>query len=95
MKNYLKVLALVAFVFVVTGAQAQTTGLPVSKAVNLISNKSLNEFKATEVQSLGTPAFVNTKRQAAPVAEVTTGNVPSKGYPTWTISKGVQRVGRK
>jgi hypothetical protein len=95
MKNYLKVSAVVAFVFIVSSAMAQSTenGWPVSKDVNRYSNKSLTLHKGTKIKSVGTPVFVTSKMQGASKA-VTAGNVAST-YPMWTVSKGVNRIGKK
>jgi hypothetical protein len=95
MKNYLKVSAVVAFVFIVSSAMAQSTenGWPVSKDVNRYSNKSLTAHKATKIKSVGTPVFVNNKMQKS-TKETTAGNVAST-YPMWAVSKAVNRVGKK
>lgn len=95
MKNYLKISAVVAFVLFVSNAMAQSTenGWPVSKDVNRYSNKSLATHKPTVVKTVGTPAFVTSKRQNKQ-KEVTAGNVVSS-YPMWTVSKGVNRISKK
>ncbi|TXH29010.1 MAG: hypothetical protein E6Q96_04300 [Cyclobacteriaceae bacterium] len=95
MKNYLKISAVVAFVFIVSSAMAQSSenGWPVSKDVNRYSNKSLVAHKPTKLKLVGTPVFVTSKMQS-PSKEVTAGNVTST-YPMWTVSKGVNRIGKK
>ncbi|MBX2913804.1 MAG: hypothetical protein KF856_00900 [Cyclobacteriaceae bacterium] len=95
MKNYLKISAVVAFVFIVSTSMAQSTenGWPVSKDVNRYSNKSLASFTAANIKSVGTPAIAKSKMQK-PATETTPGNVVS-AYPMWAVGKGVNRVGKK
>lgn len=95
MKNYLKISAVVAFVSIVSSGMAQSTenGWPVSKDVNRYSNKSLAAHNATSIKSVGTPAFVSSKRSTTQ-KHVTTGNVTSS-YPMWAVSKGVNRISKK
>jgi hypothetical protein len=95
MKNYLKISAVVAFVFIVSTSMAQSNenGWPVSKDVNRYSNKSLTSFKATNINSVGTPAIAKSKMQKS-ISETTPGNVTS-AYPIWAVSKGVNRVAKK
>lgn len=83
-----------AFVLIISSSMAQTTesSWPVSKDVNRISNKSLSTFKATRIKSLGTPAFATSKMQRK--TETNPGNIAST-YPMWTVSKGVNRIGKK
>jgi hypothetical protein len=95
MKNYLKISAVAAFVLIVSTSMAQSTdkGWPASKDVNRYSNKSLTSFKATKINSVGTPAIAKSKMQKS-TSEATPGNVAS-AYPMWAVSKGVNRVGKK
>ena len=82
----------------VAAAQTQSTtpSWIVSKPVNKIANKKLFEdhrLGASHIMVTTTahPNRVSAKavhRTAQPRAE---GNIPSKGYPTWTISKGIHR----
>lgn len=82
--------------FAVAQAQSTTPAWIVSKPVNKIANKKLFEdhrlgashivaASAAQVNPASTKAV---HRMDQPRTE---GNVPSKGYPAWTISKAVQR----
>lgn len=82
----------------VAAAQTESTtpSWIVSKPVNKIANKKLfedHQLRASHalVTSAAHPNRASTKavhRTGQPKAE---GNIPSKGYPVWTISKGVHR----
>jgi anti-sigma factor RsiW len=79
-------------------AQTKSSWIP-TKAVQKIANKKLytsDEVKAShiEAKSAAIPAQVVSKRvQRVTNRDVSPaeGNVVSKGYPTWTISKPVHR----
>ena len=44
-----------------------------------------------QAKSVEFPAIVISKGIVRPTSVVTAGNIESKGYPTWAISKGVAR----
>ena len=77
-------------------AQNGNTSLVVSKGVQQVSNKkAFEEEKKTqpsiEATSVALPAIVLSKgvRQSSELSAE--GNIASKGYPAWTIPKGVAR----
>jgi len=87
-------------------AQAQT-GNPVwttSKDVQKVANKSLfsdQNLKASHInaESAGFPAVTLSKEitkvnSANQIQNERKGNVVSKGYPMWTVSKGVHKYNR-
>src|SRR5690606_9207082 len=98
----IKITLMTAVVFLMTAgfaaAQTQTNNPSwiVSKPVNKIANKKLfddHQLRASHivVTTVTHPNRASTKpvhRMSQPTAK---GNVPSKGYPTWTISKRVHR----
>ncbi len=80
-------------------AQAKNTSLPVSKGVQQYANKSAfnEEAKKSHIQakSVDFPAVVISKGIVRPTDVLVAGNIESKGYPTWAISKGVARENQK
>lgn len=69
---------------------------PVSKEIQKIANKAwLKQEKLLTVQSVGSPAWVVSKRQESDSMRrnyASKANMISNGYPVWTISKGVHRI---
>jgi hypothetical protein len=108
MKNGLKLGLLGLFLagaFVVN-AQTNNSHPWISKDVQKIANKKmLNDvdYKASHIEAttVGYPAVAMSKgvHKVSASSEISTsatkGNMISKGYPYWTVSKGVQRIGRK
>lgn len=75
-------------------ANAQSS-LPVSKGVQQYANKNAfnEEGQKSHIQakSVEFPAVVISKGIFRPTDVVVAGNIESRGYPTWAISKGVAR----
>ncbi len=100
MKSILKVVSALALSLIMFNVSAQSTeskanGWPVSKGVQYYSNKSLASYKPTKIKTQGAPSFVQSKGVHASKAEADeTGNVRSTGYPTWIISKPVNRINK-
>ena len=66
----------------------------VSKDVQRVANKKAfeNEDKSNiQAQSVPFPAIVVSKGVVGSTDALSEGNITSKGYPTWAISKGVAR----
>lgn len=90
-----------AVIFMAAGlaaAQTQSTtpSWIVYKPVNKIANKKLFEdhrLSASHitVTTASHPNRVSAKAVHRTAKPATQGNIPSKGYPTWTISKPVHR----
>lgn len=81
---------------ILVSAQNGNTSLMVSKGVQHVANKKAFEDKNAnkshiQAKSLDLPAIVISKGVAQPTGLYAEGNVASKGYPTWTISKGAAR----
>ena len=77
-------------------AQSVTSPLIVSKGVQQIANKNSfqnEDLKRSNVQAFSQPfpAPVISKGIVRSTDPGSQGNVVSKGYPTWAISKGVAR----
>jgi hypothetical protein len=78
-------------------ANAQSSNaLVVSKGVQQYANKKAFENEKQnnshiQAKSVPFPAIVLSKGIARPEAVEVQGNIESKGYPTWAISKGVAR----
>jgi hypothetical protein len=101
MKTYLKLIFVSIFSITVTAASAQSegksnnTGWPVSKGVQLYSNKSLATFKPIKIKSVGTPSYVQSKGvHRSKTADSSVGNIPMTGTPAWVISKPVNLISR-
>ena len=102
MKNAIKGIAFMCLLLVGTffaNAQTKNVSLPVSKGVQQYANKSAftEEGKKSNIQakSVEFPAVVISKGIVCPTDVVVAGNIESKGYPTWAISKGVARQNEK
>ena len=79
-------------------ANAQSAGSTwvVTKDVQRVANKMAFEnedIKKSHIQAstVSFPAIVISKGIVRPADTYAKGNIVSKGYPTWTISKGVAR----
>lgn len=108
MKTTLKIILVVAFLVSSFMTHAQTdksredkTGWFISKDVQKFSNKNWLKGKSgLTIESIGQPDIAISKRAQTIGRPFTTspsakrGNVVSKGYPAWIISKGVQRLNR-
>jgi len=84
----------------VANAQSSNSSLPVSKGVQRYANKSSVEdenAKKSHIQAKSVEflPIVVAKGIARPSSVATVGNIESKGYPTWAISKGVARENQK
>lgn len=80
---------------VVVNAQSNNS-LVVSKGVQQYANKKAFEdesAKSSHIQAktVAFPAIVLSKGITRPESVQAQGNIESKGYPTWAISKGVAR----
>ena len=93
MRKHIKGLVLATlFVGAAGFAMAQSGNPASSKDVNRFANKKSYEKNESNVEarSLAYPAIVYSKGIAQNNAPATAqGNMVSKGYPTWAISKGV------
>ncbi len=108
MKTTLKIIFAVAFLVSNYLTHAQTdnsrkdnAGWPISKEVQKFSNKNwLRGKSGLTIESIGQPDIAISKRVQTigrPVSAWSSqkkGNVVSKGYSSWIISKGVQRLNR-
>lgn len=77
-------------------AQSVTSPLIVSKGVQQVANKNSfdnDDFKKSNIQAFSQPfpAPVISKGIIQSNDAGSQGNIVSKGYPTWAISKGVAR----
>ncbi len=96
---------LFALIALSSGAQSKTdnsqgTRNPnwiISKDVQKISNRNLSSGLSLTIASMGTPDWVQSKdvmkgskMKNKRISEA--GNLVSRGYPQWIISKGVQRI---
>lgn len=105
MNVWTKTIAIVSLVAMsVSFANAQTgndPAWPVSKDVQRVVNKkALNDpnQRKSHIRAKSTDAsWVVSKgvHRGGREAVYAKGNVESKGYPTWAISKGVQQIGRR
>jgi len=99
MKSIIKAIGVFAFSIIMFNVSAQSNqsdkGWPVSKGVQYYSNKSLASYKPTKIKTQGAPSFVQSKGVHASKAKADeTGNVRSTGYPSWIISKPVNRISK-
>jgi len=70
-------------------------GWTVSKDVQKVANKKAFEAPTLNIQANSlNHAWVISKGVNRGTAATEQGNVASKGIPAWTISKGVQRIGK-
>lgn len=86
-------LLLVGAIF--TNAQSNNSPI-VSKGVQQYANKKAFENEKQnnshiQAKSVAFPTIVLSKGITRPAAIEVQGNIESKGYPTWAISKGVAR----
>ena len=102
MKNAVKGISFMCLLLIgtfVANAQAKNTSLPVSKGVQQYANKSAfsEEAKKSHIQAktVDFPAVVISKGITPSTNAVVAGNMESKGYPTWAISKGVAQENQK
>jgi hypothetical protein len=94
MKNVIKGIGVICLLLIGT-VFVNAQSVPVSKGVQRYANKSAfsEESKKShiEAKSVDFPAIVVSKGVVSPGSVVLAGNIESKGYPTWAISKGVAR----
>lgn len=92
-------LAIIIFGAGVTHAQTKSSWIP-TKGVQRIANKKLytsEEVKASHIEARSTtiPDVVVSKKvqriSNRELMEDALGNIESRGYPTWTISKPLHR----
>lgn len=81
---------------ILANAQNGNTSLTVSKGVQQVANKKAFANEITrkshiQANSVEFPAIVVSKGIFRPVSVPMDGNIASKGYPAWAISKGVAR----
>lgn len=94
MKNHIKSITLLGLMFMASAAlNAQSI---VSKDVQRVANKKAfesEEFTKSNIQAVSQPfsAMVISKGIVSSTDTAPQGNIVSKGYPTWAISKGVAR----
>ena len=97
MKTQNLILLILLFLFAYESqAQNNSVERPISKEVQKISNKSwLIKEHLVSVTSLGYPSGVISKKVALVNNRFSensaTGNMVSKGYPLWTVSKGIPK----
>jgi hypothetical protein len=99
MKTFNKITAISIFamlpIFVNAQSNTRHSGWYISKDVQRISNDAyLNRFDEGEmtIKSFEYPHWIISKgvqKPGNPVITLQAGNVVSKGYPIWTISKAV------
>lgn len=101
-KGIFSFLTVMGLSVVLTHAQSDNPSWTVSKDVQKVANKRL--FKSEELreshinaEAVGYPQHVVSKdvQKRSPAVSEAKGNVVSKGYPYWTLSKGVHRTNRK
>jgi len=95
MKNVIKGIGFIClFLAGAFFVNAQST-FPVSKGVQRYANKGAfdEETQKSNIQakSVEFPAIAVSKGVIFPTNVETAGNIESRGYPTWAISKGVAR----
>ena len=89
-------ICLMAMASIAVSAQSVTSSLVVSKDVQRVANKQVLENEDLtksniKAQSQPFPAIVISKGIVRSAEAAPEGNIVSKGYPTWAISKGVAR----
>ena len=103
MKKEIKGIGLLCLLLIgafVANAQSNNTSWPVSKGVQRYANKSSVEdenAKKSHIQAKSVEflPIVVSKGLVRPTSVTTVGNIESKGYPTWAISKDVARENQK
>ena len=103
MKKGIKGIGLMCLLLIgafVANAQSSNSALPVSKGVQRYANKSAVEDENAkkshiQAQSVEFLPIVVSKGPTRPSSVTTVGNIESKGYPTWAISKDVARENHK
>jgi hypothetical protein len=95
MKNAIKGIGFMCLLLVGTFFVNAQSSLPVSKGVQRYANKAAfteeSQKSNIEAKSVEFPAVAISKGIVFPTNVETAGNIESKGYPTWAISKGVAR----
>src|SRR5688572_16446391 len=99
MKTGLKGIGLLSILIltsVLVKAQNGHNTLVVSKGVQHVANKKAFEDENArksniQAKSVAIPAIVLSKGVTQSKDQVAEGNIVSKGYPTWAISKGVAK----
>ncbi|MBL0743168.1 hypothetical protein [Chryseolinea lacunae] len=103
MNVWMKTIAMMGLVMMsVSFANAQTgndPAWPISKDVQRVANKkALNDpnLGKSHIRAKSTDAgwVVSKGVHRGSGTAMAKGNVASKGYPAWAISKGVQQIGR-
>jgi hypothetical protein len=87
---------LMAIASIAVNAQSLNSSIIVSKDVQRVANKKAFDNKnltSSNIHALSQPfpAIVISKGIVRSAANAPQGNIVSKGYPTWAISKGVAR----
>jgi hypothetical protein len=100
MKKGIKGIGLMCLLLIgafVANAQSSSSALPVSKGVQQYANKSDENAKKSHLQahSVEFLPIVVSKGPTRPSSVTTVGNIESKGYPAWAISKDVARENHK
>jgi hypothetical protein len=103
MKKGIKGIGLLCLLLVgafAANAQSSNSSWPVSKGVQRYANKSSIEDENAkkshlQAQSVEFLPIVVSKGITRPTSVTTVGNIESKGYPTWAISKGVAQENQK
>lgn len=98
--NGIALMCLLSVGTLVANAQSSNSSWPVSKGVQRYANKSAVEdenAKKSHIQarSVDFLPIVVSKGITSPTSVATVGNIESKGYPTWAISKGVAQENHK
>jgi len=101
MKSYIKLLLFFIFSIAMVDAAAQIKstnnekGWPVSKGVQRYSNKSLGDHKPIQVNSVGAPAYTQSKDvHRKKYTNKDKGNVELTGTPDWVVSKQVNLINK-
>ena len=86
--------------FFANGQSKESPAWLVSKDVQRYANKSLFEdqnLRRSHIQAKSTAAnwTISKGVHSSKSVQTVKGNVKSEGIPAWTISKGVQQIGRK
>ncbi|HZI24508.1 MAG TPA: hypothetical protein VFD46_05500 [Chryseolinea sp.] len=103
MKKGIKGIGLLSLLLIsafVANAQSSNSSWPVSKGVQRYANKSSVEdenAKKSHIQARSVEflPIVVSKGPVRPTGVTTVGNIESRGYPTWAISKDVARENQK
>jgi hypothetical protein len=100
MKKGIKGIGLMCLLLIgafVANAQSSNSALPVSKGVQQYANKRDENAKKSHIQAQSVEflPIVVSKGPTHPSSVTPVGNIESKGYPTWAISKDVARENHK